>query len=109
MNIGPCQTCKRGVTWTKSAARGRPMPLDQDDERGNVVLDGFGNAHVFKDHDAAIAAMGTTTDDGTEFPHGVTYISHHAEGQCPQGREWRGRRRADHPPPEPEPAQGSLL
>lgn len=108
MNIGPCQTCMRSVTWTKSAARGRPMPLDEDAERGNVVLDGTGLAHVFKDHDAAVAVMGTERD-GYDFPHGVTYISHHAEGQCPQGRAWKGRRRADHPPPAPEPAQGSLL
>jgi hypothetical protein len=61
------------------------MPLEESPENGNVVLDGFGIAHVFRDHPAAEQAM----DEDDRFPIGQTYLSHHAT--CPEAERFRGR------------------
>lgn len=108
MNASNCRSCHRVVYWARTAKSGKPMPLDESVERGNVLVDGLGKAHVFAGNAAAHAAMEA---DFQTFGVGTTWISHHAEGQCPQGREWQGKRRgdADAPAAAPEPAQGSLL
>lgn len=100
----PCRSCRRPVFWAKTAATGKPMPLDEDDERGNVILDCAGRAHVFRDRAAALAAA-----EADEERFGIvstTYISHHAEGQCPKGPAWRGKKRTD--PDAPAPVQEAL-
>lgn len=83
------------------------MPLDESEDRGNVLVDGSGRAHVFRDADAARAAA--LADEQTFGLEAVRYISHHAAGQCTKGREWQGKRRADADAPDPAPAQGVLL
>lgn len=106
--FSPCRSCHRLVRWAKSAKTGKPMPLDEDLERGNVVLDIFGKAHVFGDHAKTVAAV--AADEADLFGMtSVTYISHHAAGQCPQGPAWQGVRRGDPDEPRPAPAQGTLL
>jgi len=108
MNHAPCRSCRRQVLWTKSAATGKPMPLDRDDEHGNVVLDGSGRAHVFRNNEAARAAIDTAPESVALDCSGRVYISHHAEGQCPQGRAWQGKKRTDPDAPK-APVQESLL
>lgn len=54
------------------------MPLVRDPENGNVVLDGFGRAHVFATHEVALAAM----ESDEQFPLSETHIAHHAV--CPE-------------------------
>lgn len=83
------------------------MPLDESADRGNVLIDEMGRAHVFRDNQAAREAL----DAEPERWSVSIFISHHAEGQCPQGRAWQGKKRTDRDAPQapPEPAQGSLL
>lgn len=95
--VGHCRSCRRQVLWAKTVKTGSPMPLDEDADRGNVVLDHIGRAEVFANHEAALAAM----EGRLDIPIGETYISHHAAGQCPQGPAWQGRSRQD-PPDDPE-------
>lgn len=105
MNVSPCRSCKRPVHWSKTARTGSAMPLDRDPDRGNVLVDGNGRAHVFRDHDAAVAA--SEADDEGRFGT-ETYISHHAEGQCPEGSKWKGKQRSDSDAPQaptPEPVE----
>lgn len=109
--FSPCRSCRRQVRWAKTAKTGKPMPLDESPERGNVLLDAIGQAHVFKDRAAAMAAV-----EGRPEEFGVTdttFISHHAEGQCPHGRAWQGKRRGDVDEPKPpkpaKPVQESLI
>lgn len=83
------------------------MPLDESEDRGNVLVDANGKAHVFRDHGAALEAADADTE--TFGIVCATYISHHAEGQCPKGPAWRGKKRTDADAPDPAPAQGSLL
>lgn len=72
---------------------GKPFPLDEDDQRGNVLVDAQGRAHVFRDRPAALEAAAADVDLFGAAP--LTYISHHAEGQCPHGDAWRGKKRSD--------------
>jgi hypothetical protein len=107
VNRSACRSCRRLVYWARSAASGKPMPLDLDGERGNVLVDASGKSHVFRNHAQAVATAQLDASNGA--PVGFdsdTYISHHADGQCPKGREWQGKRRSDPDAPDP---QGSLL
>lgn len=100
MDFGTCRSCKAQVHWARSAATGKPMPLDEDPGNGNVVVDGSSRAHVFKDHAAAVEAM----ESDERFPIGDTYISHHAT--CPDRGEWsRSPRRQK---PKKPPAQEQI-
>jgi hypothetical protein len=99
----PCRSCKTQVLWTKSAANNRPMPLDEAPDSGNVLVDGMGRAHVYRDHDTAMAEL----ERDPEGYSTVTYVSHHA--QCPQGQAWRAKKRTDADAPKPASPQGSLL
>jgi hypothetical protein len=93
-DFGACRSCKAPVIWARSAKTGKAMPLQDAPEDGNVIVDGFGKAHVFADHAAAIVAMETL--DG--FPYGETLLSHHAV--CPNRGEWShapGRQTAKQP------------
>lgn len=81
------------------------MPLERAEERGNVLLDEFGAAHVFGDHEKAELAVRVESRFGS-----VTYLSHHAT--CPARAAWKGVRRGDPGAPivvKEEPAQGELL
>lgn len=102
MDYGICRSCRAQLRWVKSAKSGKPMPLDVSEDRGNVLVDGIGRAHVFRDADAARAAA--LADEQTFGVEPVRFISHHAEGQCTKGREWQGKRRGDSDAPDPEPA-----
>lgn len=99
--IRPCRSCHAAVTWTRSAAHGKPMPLDEAPESGNVLVDAMSRAHVYRDHDTAMAEL----ERDPEGYSVMTYLSHHAT--CPEGPAWRAKRAAAKPaPPDP---QGSLL
>lgn len=107
MNQSSCRSCRRLVSWARSAKTNKPMPLDRDAERGNVLVDATGKAHAFRNHVQAVATAEFDASNGS--PAGFdseTYISHHAEGQCPQGRAWQGKKRSDADAPA---AQESLL
>lgn len=82
MDFGTCRSCKASVQWARSAATKKAMPVQEDPENGNVVVDGGGFAHVFRDHAAALEAM--ETDE--RLPLSETFISHHAV--CPDRGEW---------------------
>lgn len=97
-NYSPCRSCATPVFWVLTR-KGAKMPLDESPERGNVVLDETSRAHVFRDHAAAVEAM----EERPDIPLGDTYISHHAEGQCPQGPEWQGKTRGDADAPKAAP------
>lgn len=110
MNRSACRSCRRLVFWAKSATSGKPMPLDLEPARGNVLVDAIGRSHVFRNHAQALATA--EHDAGNGAPIGFdteTYISHHADGQCPKGREWQGKRRSDPDAPDPTPAQGAMF
>jgi hypothetical protein len=79
------------------------MPLEEDSERGNVLIDDMGKAHAFKDHDAAVAEQA----ENEERYSVATFISHHAV--CPEGQAWRAKRAAKPKPAAPPDPQGSLL
>jgi hypothetical protein len=81
MDFGTCRSCKASVRWARSVSTGKSMPLQEAADTGNVVVDGLGRAHVFKDHAAAVQAM-----ENDEFPLGVTFIAHHAV--CPDRGRW---------------------
>lgn len=100
-DYGTCRSCRAQVRWAKSASTGKPMPLDRSPDRGNVLIDANGRAHVFKDHGAAVAAVMESDRYGTE-----TFMSHHAT--CPEGPAWKGKKRKDPDAPS-EPVQESLL
>jgi hypothetical protein len=104
-NYGTCRSCGSQVLWAKSAAKGKPMPLERAPGDGNVALNEFDRAVVFRDHEAALEAIDTRDD----LPLGETYVSHHA--RCPAGQRWSGKTREDAgaPAPNAEPAQGTLL
>jgi hypothetical protein len=94
-DFSACRSCQQQVRWARSATSGKPMPLDESGV-GNVILDGVGKAHAFRDHAAAVAA-------GEAFPDrfGVVasyFLSHHAT--CPAGDAWRGQSRERPPAPE---------
>src|SRR4051794_15637284 len=99
----PCRSCHALVLWTRSAAGNKPMPLDEAPETGNVLVDGMGRAHVYRDHETAAAEL----ERDPEAYSVVTYVSHHAT--CPQGQAWRAKRRSAADAPQPEPPQGTLL
>jgi hypothetical protein len=73
----PCRDCRQTVLWTKTAKNRAPMRLEEDDDNGNVRLDGHGLAHVFRDHAAALDA----DEDALELDLGPTFIPHAAV--CP--------------------------
>jgi hypothetical protein len=84
------------------------MPLEEDAERGNVLVDDMGKAHAFRDHTAAVEELGRDPERYSV----ATFISHHAV--CPEGEAWRAKRAAKPKPPKPAaapaaPEQGSLL
>ena len=79
-DAGTCRSCKALVWWARSAKSGRPMPLQEDAENGNVIIDGYGRAHVLRNHAAALAAL----EEADMI--GMTYLSHHAV--CPERGEW---------------------
>lgn len=86
----------------RSAKTGKPTILDPrpDEKRGNVIVDGTGRAHVFADHEAAVA--GAIALDLEDEP---TYLDHHAT--CP---EWEKRRRGPSHSTAPQaPAQPELF
>lgn len=102
-DLAPCRSCRRQVSWSRTAATGTPMPLDENAEQGNVLLDDMGRAHVFRDHATALIEL----DRDPERYSTVTYLPHHAS--CPAGPAWRDKRRGDPDAPKPDPEQGSLL
>jgi hypothetical protein len=77
------------------------MPLQEDSERGNVLIDEMGKAHAFRDHAAAVVELEAEPERWST----VTFISHHAV--CPEGAAWRVKRPAK--PKPPVDPQGSLL
>lgn len=85
----PCRSCRKPVLWARTAATGKPMPREEDAERGNVLIDEMGKAHAFKDHKAAMAEL----EGEPERWSTVTYLSHHAS--CPAGQAWKGKQRTD--------------
>lgn len=78
------------------------MPLEEAPDTGNVVIDGTGRAHVFRDHAAAMHAM----DNDEYFPLGQTYISHHAT--CPDRGEWSRAPRRQRAKKSDPPAQEQI-
>lgn len=106
LDEGKCRTCSAPVLWARSASTGKPMPLELDEERGNIVIDGYNRAHAFRDHAAALLAV-DRNESGELEQSGVTYISHHAT--CGRGDDWRNRPRREEPATVAAPAQGSLL
>lgn len=102
--FGSCRSCRAQVYWCRSAASKKPMPLEENADGGNVLIDEAGLAHAFRDNEAArIAQRVGWGGDGVEHEFGeAVYISHHAT--CPQGDRWRGKTRddADAPPAQPD-------
>lgn len=87
MDRRACWACGRQVVWVPTAATGKRMPLDIDEESGNVLVDASGRAHVFRDRPAAIAAADADQDLFGLSPD--TFITHRA--QCPIGEQSQGR------------------
>lgn len=81
MEYGSCRACGRQIVFARTAATGKRMPLDPvSTEDGNVLVDGFGRAHVFRSALAARAFQDARPDD--EIAHADQYMAHHAT--CPR-------------------------
>lgn len=97
MNYGNCRACKQQVIWARRETTEGPKRVilnpQPDDERGNVLIDGFGFAHYYADRETALAAVAARNLDEP------LYLDHHAT--CV---EWAKHRRgprhseADDPP-----------
>ena len=95
----PCRSCRRQCVMARTVASGQWMPLEEDAEHGNVLVDDMGRAHVFRDNAAAVEEL-----EREPWRWSVlTFVSHHA--RCPKGGAWRRRERK----PAPNPRQGTLL
>lgn len=80
--MAECRSCGAEISWARSAASGSPMPIDAEPTpEGNVVYTGELVAGA-----PFVQVLGKGERD--DRPR---YMPHHAT--CPQGREWRGRRR----------------
>jgi hypothetical protein len=100
MVYGQCRSCKAQIVWSKAAATGARMPLDPEpnDEIGNILVDGHGRAHAFRNRAAAIAFRDAHPDG--DLGGSGTHVSHFVT--CPTRGEPRPATRS-------ESAQGSLL
>lgn len=77
MEYGACRACGRQVVFARTAATGKLMPLDPvSTQDGNVLVDGFGKAHVFRNARSAVAFQEARPDD--EIAHADQYTAHHA-------------------------------
>lgn len=77
---GACRGCRVQVRWAVHWTTGNRMPLTEDPDNGNVVIDAWGKARNYANHTQALAAM-----DDPDVGLSETFISHHAV--CPE----RGR------------------
>lgn len=80
MDYGYCKDCRGRVVYARSAATGNRMSLDPlSIPEGNILVDGFGHAHVFKNPAAARAHQDAHPDE--EIAHADPHLSHYAT--CP--------------------------
>jgi hypothetical protein len=93
MDYGTCRSCRVQVLWARSASTGKPMPLDAegDEERGNVLVDGQGRAHVFRN--AQVAAAYQEEHPEADVATSSRYMAHHAT--CPNRERHRGNARQE--------------
>lgn len=95
MGSKTCERCGARMQVVLSAATGNRMVLDPEPSAiGNVLVDGYGRAHVFADHAAAMAAR--AEDVAARGAIGFTSLpqtSHHAT--CPPLVEQAKRRREE--------------
>lgn len=71
-----CQNCGDAVFVVKTAKNRKRYLLDvePDEKRGNVLVDGFGRAHVFQN--ASKAAAHQDTHPGSDIEMSNQYVPH---------------------------------
>jgi hypothetical protein len=82
--VSACRSCGAAVIWTRTAAGGKPMPVDAEPVEGGNVLLSRGRAGIG-------TPTATVLAPGTPMPVGVIrYASHFAT--CPHANDHRRTR-----------------